>query len=218
MFSCKSPVIGLCAVRWVAAAAFLAAMTSAARAEEPSITRIEEDWELVIGEPSPESDAPQVTCAMSPLGDMDSYNATFVVNHHEVPDFEEGGLQLQGWNDEQLLDSKRAPNQAELATPGEVIRWTQAMWINPDGVKFEVLGGSSTTWGNFGADGTLKLNLPASIGNLNAYDPDLSVEHSGVSYAGNRVQSLVLKRVRAYTDEGLLAEDDNPRTVHSSGE
>ncbi|MBU4270991.1 MAG: hypothetical protein KKE86_00600 [Planctomycetes bacterium] len=218
MFYRNSASTGLWAVRWLAAAVVLAAMASTAWAEEPSITRIEEDWELVIGEPSPNSDAPQVTCAVSPLSDMNSYSATFVVNHHEAPAFAAGGLQLQAWNGETLLASRRAPNQAVLATPGETIRWTQVMKKTADGVEFEVLNGSSTTWGGFGGEGTLKLPIAAPIPNLNGYNPENSVEHSGVSYAGNRVQSLVLKRVRAYTDEGLLAEDANPRIVHSTSE
>ncbi len=218
MFHRNSASTGFWAVRWLAAAAILAATASTAWAEERSIVRIEEDWELVIGEPSPNSDAPQVTCAISPLSDMNSYSATFVVNHREVPAFAAGGLQLQTWNGENLLASRRAPNQAVLDTPGEVIRWTQVMKKTANGVEFEVLGGTSTTWGNFGIDGTMKLSVAAPIPDLNGYSPENSVEHSGVSYAGNRVQSLVLKRVRAYTDEGLLAEDANPRVVHPASE
>ncbi len=218
MFHRNSASTGFWAVRWLAAAAILAATASTAWAEERSIVRIEEDWELVIGEPSPNSDAPQVICAISPLSDMNSYSATFVVNYHENPAFAAGGLQLQAWNGENLLASRRAPNQAVLATPGEVIRWTQVMKKTADGVEFEVLNGSSTTWGSFGGEGTLKLPIAAPIPDLNGYSLENSVKHSGVGYAGNRVQSLVLKRVRAYTDEGLLAEDANPRVVHPASE
>ena len=218
MFYRNSASTGFWAVRWLVAAAILVAMASTAWADERPITRIEEDWELVIGEPSPNSDAPQVTCAISPLSNMNSYSAAFVVNHHDVPNFAAGGLQLQAWNSETLLASQRAPNQALLATPGETIRWTQVMKKTADGVEFEVLNGSSTTWGNFGGEGTLKVPISAPVPDLNGYNPENSVEHSGVSYAGNRVQLLVLKRVRAYTDEGLLAEDANPRVVHSMSE
>lgn len=219
MFHRNSTSTGFWAVRWLVAAAILAAMASTAWAEEQPIVRIEEDWELVIGGPSPNSDAPQVTCAISPLSNMDSYYAIFVVNHHEMPSFAAGGLQLQAWNGENLLGSRRAPNQAVLATPGEIIRWTQVMEKIAGGVVgFEVIGGSSTTWGSFGGEGSMKLPITAKILNLNGYSPENSVKHSGVSYAGNRVQSLVLKRVRVYTDEGLLAEDTNPRVVHSMNE
>ncbi|MBN1393884.1 MAG: hypothetical protein JW959_02550 [Pirellulales bacterium] len=214
----RDNVSGFLAVRCLAAAAILAAVASIALAEEPQITRIEEDWELVIGEPSPDSDAPQVTCAISPMSGMDSHSATFVVNHHDVPAFAAGGLQLQAWNGEELLASQLAPNQAVLATPGETIRWTQVMQKTDDGLEYQVINGSSTTWGEFGGEGSIKLAVSAPIADLNAYSPANSVEHSGVSYAGHRVQSLVLKKIRAYTDEGLLAEDADPRVVHSSDE
>ena len=204
--------------KWFTAASVLALMALPAYADGPSIIRIEEDWEMVIGEPSPSSDAPQVTCAISPLPNLDWLSATFLVNSHEVPNFTAGGLQLQAWRGEQLLDSRHAPNQAVLATPGEVVRWTQVMEKAPDGVKFQIINGTSTTWGNFGDDDALKLNIPTSLPNLNGYNPEVSVKNSGVSYAGNRVRSLVLKKVRAYTAEGLLAEDDNPKTAHEAND
>ena len=77
-------------------------------AQSTAVTRVEEDWELVIGTPSTNSDAPQVTCLISPLPNADSYHATFVVNNHDMPTFVAGGLQLQVWNGKTLLASKRA--------------------------------------------------------------------------------------------------------------
>jgi hypothetical protein len=140
------------------------------------------------------------------------------VNNHDVPTFTAGGLQTQVWDGKTLLASKRAPNQAVLTTPGETVRWTQVMRLSSEGLIFEVINGTSTTWGNFGNDGTLKAALVVPLGDLNGYSPNVSVEHSGVSYAGNRVQSLVLKRVRAFSASELLGEDNNPRVVHTLGQ
>ncbi len=200
------------------AVVLVAVLAGPAFTETPNVTRVEEDWEMVVGTPSSNSDAPQVTCLISPVGNVDSFHATFVVNHHDVPTYTAGGLQLQSWNGETLLASKRFPNQAVLSLPGETIRWTQTMTLGEEGLVFEVVGGTSSTWGNFGGEGTLKLITSSSLANLNGYSPDVSVKQSGVSYAANRVQSLVLKRVRAYGDSGLLAEDANPRIVHSLNE
>jgi len=203
----------------IALAVFLvAAPACPAWAQTPTVTQIEEDWELVIGAPSPSADAPQVTTLISPLGNVDSLYATFVVNHHDAPAYKAGGLQLQVWDGEDLLVSRLFPNQALLATPGETIRWTQVMRETNDGMVFEIINGSSTTWGNFGDEGTLKATLPTSLANLNGYSPDVSVENSGVNYAANRVQSLVLKRVRAYTATDEIIEDATPRTVHTLNE
>ena len=57
-------------------------------------------------------------------------------------------------------------------------------------------------------------NIGPSV-RLNEYSPDTSAEHSGVGYAGNRVQSLVLKRVRLLLDTGDVVEDNTERVVHS---
>ena len=184
-------------------------------AQTPNVTRVEEDWELVVGVPSPTSDAPQVTCVISPVGNVGSLHATFMVNHHDAPTFAEGGLELQVWNGQDLLVSNRYPNQSVMTTTGETVRWTQSMKIGPEGLVFEILGGNSTTWDNFGGEGNLKITVPTSLENLNGFNPEVSLEHSDVGYAANRVQSLVLKSVRAYAGDELVAEDTTPRVVHS---
>lgn len=192
-----------------------AALVVPACAQTTNITRVEEDWELVISAPSPTSDAPQVTCAISPVANTESLYATFMVNHRDAPAFEAGGLQLQAWNGKTLFSTKPYANRAILTTVGEVIRWTQVMGVGADGLTFEVVNGTSTTWGAFGADDSLKTTIASTLTNLNGYSPAVSVAHSGVTYAGNRVQSLVLKRVRTYAGTELVAEDTAPRVVHS---
>ncbi len=57
--------------------------------------------------------------------------------------------------------------------------------------------------------------MTTTLGDLNGYTPTVSVENSGIAYAANRVQSLVLKRVRLFVSTGEVLEDTAPRTVHS---
>jgi hypothetical protein len=184
-------------------------------AQAPNVTRIEEDWELVVGVPSPTSDAPQVTTIISPVGNLDSLYAMFMINHHDEPELSEGGLELQVWNDKTLLNSDRYPDRFVMVTSGETVRWTQSLEIGSEGLVFQILDGSSTTWGKFGGEGTLKITVPTTLANLNGFNPAVSAEHSDVGYAANRVQALVLKRVRAYAGDELVAEDNNPRVIHS---
>jgi len=194
----------------------LLAWTGVASAQSaPAIVRVEEDWELVVGDADPGSDAPQVTCVISPNGSVDSYHATFVVNEQSLPVYESGGLQLQLWQGEIPLTDRRFPNGAVLSTDGEVIRWTQAVELNDGNLTFEIINGTSTTWGNFGGQGYLKSSIATDLTDLNAYDPSVSVEHSGVGYAANRVVWLALRRVRAYTDTGEEVEDTTLRVVHA---
>lgn len=199
---------------WIPAIVISAFLANPSRLQAADVTRVEEDWELVIGTPSPNSDAPQVTCLISPVENAGSVYATFIVNHHDEPSFVAGGLQLQAWNGKEILASKRHADQAVLVTPGETIRWTQAMSVENGNLVFETLKGVSNTWGNFGAEGAIKVGVPTQLLNLNKYDPKVSIANSSVSFAANRVQSLVLKRVRTYSAAGLIAEDVNPRVVH----
>ncbi len=46
------------------------------------------------------------------------------------------------------------------------------------------------------------------------YDPGISAANSGVSFAGNRVQSLTLKKVRVLLSNGQQIEDATARVVH----
>jgi hypothetical protein len=195
---------------------FLLAWASMAWAQAgPTIVRVEEDWELVVGTPDPDTDAPQVTCAISPTGNLEGWHAALELNQQGLPVYAAGGLQLQVWEGDVAVSDRRFPNGAVLATPGEVIQWTQSMQLDGGNLTFEVITGSSTTWGAFGGQGYLKASLASTLGNLNAYSPAVSAANSGVSYAANRVQSLVLKRVRYYTSTGEQIEDTTARVVHS---
>jgi len=49
--------------------------------------------------------------------------------------------------------------------------------------------------------------------NLNTYDPAVSLTNSGVGYASNRVTSLTLTAIRAYSAAGLIGQDTNPKVV-----
>lgn len=179
-----------------------------------AIVRVEEDWELVIGEPDPDSVAPQVTCVISPTGHLNGLYAALELNQQSLPDFAPGGLQLQVWNGEQPLSARGFPSPSVLFEAGETVRWTQSLELVGDGLQVEIINGSSTTWGSFGGQGYLKATVSTPLTDLNAYDPAVSAADSVVSYAGNRVQSLVLKRVRVITAAGDEFEDTNPRVVY----
>jgi len=193
----------------------VAACSSVAVAQtSPTVVRVEEDWELVIETPDPGSDGPQITCAISPLGNLDSLYATFELNHQSELTFEAGGLQLQIWDGEVLLSDKGYPNRNVLSQAGEVITWTQCLEVQNDTVTFEVINGISTTWGNFGGQGYLKAMLSTTLTDLGSYNSSVSVGDSGVSYGGNRVSSLVLKSVRFHLSTGEVIEDDVPKVIH----
>jgi len=204
-------------ILWIPAICLLLACASAAANETAyQIVRVEEDWEMVVGEPDLDRNAPQVICVISPVGDVDSLHGAFEVNVQTLPEFQAGGMQLQVWSGENSLATRKSPNESWLAHTGETVRWTQSMKLQDGSLTFEITDGQSTTWGDFGGEGYLKAARNTSLTSLNHYDPAISIANSGVSYAGNRVASLVLKRVRLTLSNGAQYVDHTSRVVHMS--
>lgn len=202
---------GLIGLLVLVISAFIA---NTALAEWPNIVRVEEDWELRIGDPDWEVDAPQVACLMSPVGNVEWYHASFEINHQSQPEFVAGGLALQVWEGEVPYQDRSVTNFAIMSQTGETVTWTQSMRLLSGQLVFEVLNGTSQTWGNFGAPNGLRTVVPTSLANLNGYDPAVSISDSGAIYGGNRVDSLVLKRIRIHTADGHVYEVPVEAQVH----
>jgi hypothetical protein len=187
-----------------------------ARAEAAgvNIDQIEEDWELVVQEPDTSTQAPQVTCVTSPRANIDGVYAMFTLNHRTFTSFSAGGMQLQIWNGDNPITRKSASKGILLTNNDETIRWTTRIKVDNGQLTFEIVNGSSTTWGNFGSSGTLRLSVYTSLDDLNDYSPTVSQNNSEIGYASNRVTSLTLKRFRAFANNSLIGEDSTPRIVH----
>jgi hypothetical protein len=173
--------------------------------EGESIVRVEEDWELLVTTPDTISNSPQVTCAMSPVGDSESAYMSFELNHQSQPEYAVGGLHLHAWNGEFLAVSLHAQARIPFETSNETITWTQSMTVSDGTLTYEVSNGSSTTWGTFG-NGELRLTVATQLTNLHGYRIHDSLAASGVGFGANRVQSLVLKKVRFVTSGGQVYE------------
>jgi hypothetical protein len=205
----RERVAGL-VLSWMAVMNIAAAVNAQ---EQAAIVRVEEDWELVVGEPDPEATAPQVTCVISPVEDLNGRYASIELNHQTQPDFASGGVHLQTWHGEDALDTQDSAQQDPLSQEAETVRWTQSMQLTDCGLKFAVAG-ESATWGQFGGEGELRATVSTSLSSLNEYRPSTSVARSGVGFASNRVTRLVLKEVRYYSAQGLLSRDNSERMVY----
>ncbi len=183
------------------------------------VYRVEEDWQLVVNNPDPTDNGPQVTCTISPA-DMDTAYCAFDLNYHTQPDYVAGGMQIHTWDPLDPVEYSDAVESGVMATSGEAVTWTQAMTWNNSTINFQVSNGQSQTWGTFGGqndkeEGHLFLSLPTSLSNLNNYSPDVSLNNSGVSFASNLVGSLTLVAVRWYDANGnLIKEITTPQNVH----
>ena len=192
----------------------LAAIGGAGPGYAEDVVRVEEQWELRIATPDPGSSAPQVTCVMSPVGDILGLHAVFEINQRTQPSFSPGGLQLQVWNGDTPWARVEAGATQPLSQGDETVAWTQVMEIAGGVLRFSVCGGESVTWGAFGGS-DLTIEVPTDLANLNQYDPLVSIHHSAVGYAANRVKSLSLKRVRIVSATGQLAEDSTVHVIHA---
>jgi hypothetical protein len=175
--------------------------------------RVEEDWELVIGEPDPESCAPQIFNVLTPTIERISNYAVLEINHSTQPSFSEGGLQMQRWIGESFRDMRTSTAPGLLAVPHETIRYTMAMALNNYTITFSVLNGTSTAWGSFGGSG-MTMSSSTTLSNLNEYSADTSAEYAQIGYAAHRVERFRLLCVRYYRDGELIYTDSTAKQVH----
>jgi hypothetical protein len=204
--------------RWlrpVSLVLFFGLLLVASVAPAQDLIRVEEDWEMVLGEPDYNSCGPQVACTMSPFGDIDSTHFTLEINHRSMPYWSPGGITLHHWSGEWRLQSMERQDRSVMQTNGEVVRWTQSLDATVPGyLIFQITDGTSSTWGPFGYSMNLKLSTVWLAGHINNYSPDVSVSRSGVAFAGNRVSSLKILRIRAMLSDHSTATDDTVRVVH----
>jgi len=175
--------------------------------------RIEEDWEVVIGEPDPDTHAPQLINVISPTLTLSQDYAVMELNHGTQPEYFEGGLQLQMWCDDEYHSNYTPRPSLLLSIPGETIRYTMAMSIEQGQLKVRVRNGTSTSWGSFGGD-SLVVSCPARQPHLKNYSTSLSVAKSRVAFAKHRVEKFALKRVRYYHNDNLVKTDETVRQVY----
>lgn len=181
-------------------------VASTAHAQSNDVVYIEEHWELSVGGPEYERCAPQVSLVMSPTGGMDGLHFVFLLNHSTTPDFIPGGLQMQCWDGDVLVKSANSNRTEVLWHDSETITWVQKLRIYDGRVVFDVDDGESLTWGNFGNGDGLIMWTNYQMERLNTYQPSVSIGESGITFAGNRVSSLVLKKLVWKTADGVTNE------------
>ena len=172
-----------------------------ASAQSPKIVQIEEHWELAVGEPDVQLSAPQATMIMSPHDNLEGQYFLFTINHRSVPSYEPGGMQVQLWNGNEAVDAE-SYSVGTLDHASDLIQWVQRLKVENGTLSFEVVDGTSDSWGGFGGDGSLAFSTPTSLEDLSGYRPAISLGESQVGYAGNRVQRLLLKKLVWLTDDG----------------
>lgn len=168
------------------------------------VVRVVERWELAVGIPNLERNGPQVTMIMSPNGTTSGDYFAFALNLKTSPSYEPGGMQVQHWVGKNQLDFRNGPNHGSLNKIDETVTWEQHLSLEDGTLVFEIQNGTSDSWGTFGGQGYLTYSIPTSLTSLNAYHPSVSINESGVGFAGNRVVSLILQRLEWHLADGRV--------------
>ena len=200
-----------------AAIALICLLTNAlfAQTAEPDIVRVEEDWVVVVTEPDSSESSPQIITSMSSTHELGDVHALFELNHRTLPDFASGGMEIQLWSHDELIDLRVSSKTAKLNTPAETVYYTMSMELKDGKVIFEASDGWSQTWGEFGNWNWLKVSTTTSQTRLNLYDPSESVANSRIGFAKHRVDRFGILRVRYYTHGNVLVKTDyTDRWVH----
>lgn len=195
----------------VAGGIALAGSFGFAPSDPPDALRIEEDWQLVLNEPRTEVSAPQFHTVMAPGTSMNGLYFQVTWNYRDLPDFAEGGLQMQVWNGESDFASREVGSDS-LSNDAETVSWTARLSTDTAHVTFSIVNGHSSSWGSFGGE-SMTVRTAKPVANLNSYDAGTSAANSWITYGSNRVQRLVLLRTRKYDGAGNLIGEDNTQHV-----
>lgn len=195
-------------------AALCFSVVGQAFAADSDVVEIEEHWQLEVGGPDASRSAPQVTMIMSPDADLVGTFFAFTVNHWTNPDFWAGGYQLQHWYSGDCVGSRNGYKTAQLHHDGETVTWVQRLSLYDGNLKFQVTDGTSESWGTFGGWG-FSIDTSTGLTKLNGYRPGVSIDQSGIGFAGNRVSALTLQKIRWKTADGLEHEMVAPIDIDS---
>lgn len=181
-------------------------------AGEPSVYKIEEDWELVVNEPDATNNSPQITFFMSPNHLLDDSYFQLQMNYHAADDYSSGGFHVAALMEDRAVDETRSATRKNLTTDDDCIRWTSVMAVINQSTWYAVRDGYGRDWGNFGGAGYLVRMIPGNSVNLANYRYQQSIENVDIGFGKNRVSRVTLKAVRRFYTDGrvdVLAENQN---------
>ncbi len=170
-------------------------------AQTPAVQMIEEDWEMVINEPDPNSHSPQVTFFTSPCADCDDSYFQLQMNYAADEGFSGGGFHVAAVNKSEIVDEERSQTKVALTTAHDHVRWTNVMALIDGTLYFAVKSGHCNDWGPFGGPEYL-VEMPTQSKDLSDYRSQQSLETVDIGFGGNRVNSVTLRSVILHYSDG----------------
>jgi hypothetical protein len=191
---------------WCLAVLASVCLPATAQSDQPSIYKIEEDWELVVSSPRAAIHCPQVSIYTTPHNDHQGTYFQLQLNYAAREVFTGGGFMVSAVRNESTIQEARSDVREPLAHDGEQLRWTSVMAVINNELLFAIRDGVGNHWGEFGGPDYI-VRMPAgSIGSLDHYSPQRSLETVDIGFGANRVQSLVLTKVRVFFTDSEMIE------------
>jgi hypothetical protein len=192
-----------------AVAMFIPPPSGLARHRVVSIVKVEQDWVLVVTSPDSNRCSPQLFFQLSPESGGD-YNCQLLMNYCDQPNFSAGGVQIQVWQNNTVLDGKdNNPNQSVLQAENETVTFTLVMEIKGNKLHFSAVNVSSTSWGDVSR---LSVSTDYNPDSFETYSTADTIANSGILLGSNRVTSLTLKEVRK-TDRSGNVTTELPQVI-----
>lgn len=188
-------------------------ISASGQTSEKTLVRVEEDWVALISGPDTATSSPQILNFISPLQTTDGIFGLVQVNHRGTPDFNSGGLQVQGWIGNTLVGYGEDSRTSTLNRSSDNLRYTVAMEKTATGIRFQLLNGRSRTWGRF-ATTPVPVHVTVDEPSLKEYSPDFSVANTNVNLGAHRVDLLYMNAVRFQYSDGQTVTDATDRVIH----
>jgi hypothetical protein len=188
------------------AVAILGLWSSNVAAAEPHVYMVEEDWELVVGEPKPAIHSPQLSFYLFPDAASPGVYFRLQLNHAARQDFAGGGFMVTAVVNEVAHDEAKSDFRTPLTYDGERLKWTSAMAVMNGELLYAIKDGLGSHWGSFGGPDYI-LRMPAgAVRSLDGYSPQESVKSLEIGFGSNRVKTLVLKKARLHYSNQEVVE------------
>ncbi len=189
------------ALLFAASICLLAALPVRADAQTATVYLVEEEWEMVINEPEPAINSPQVAFFLYPAADHPECYFQLQLNYAAEAGYSSGGFRVGAFYNESPIDEERSQVSQTLAWDNDRVRWTSAMAVFHGKLMYALKDGYGYQWGAFGGPDYLVEMDDQDMHALDHYSPQKSLESVDIGFGANRVHSICLKRVHlTYTD------------------
>jgi hypothetical protein len=196
---------------------------SALLAGAPEGTRaIEQDWrvELYSVPQDGRLTSPLFVSSFSIPGVPALFQCTW--NHRDIPILEEGGIQVQAYKWDDLIDDQEVltpPWREKLNNANEVVTWTQRLHVSWNDYVFTVKNIVGTTWGTIPGPYTVQRRFLFWSPPLDGYTYQEIADNSGIIMGSNRFKRLAIAQTRFYDQYGtLLLRDTQEKVLFSQPE